>query len=90
MSSPAPKEIVFKQADGIDIYMDVYLPSSATKAKPAPIILFWHGAPVSFCYDSAVWTQTLDFGFVGGGLLQVNTTAFLSHPLVSTFDHYDF
>ncbi|KAJ8076311.1 hypothetical protein PM082_000732 [Marasmius tenuissimus] len=43
MSSLVPKEIIFKQADGIDIYMDIYLPSSATKENPAPIVLFWHG-----------------------------------------------
>ncbi|THV01150.1 alpha/beta-hydrolase [Dendrothele bispora CBS 962.96] len=43
MSSPKPIETVFKQADGIDIYMDIYIPETATKEKPAPIILWWHG-----------------------------------------------
>ncbi|KAK7045808.1 hypothetical protein VNI00_007212 [Paramarasmius palmivorus] len=42
-SGPKPIKILFKQADGIDIYMDVYVPDSATKEKPAPIILWWHG-----------------------------------------------
>ncbi|KAL0568657.1 hypothetical protein V5O48_013320 [Marasmius crinis-equi] len=42
-SAKEPIEIVFKQVDGIDIYLDVYLPSAATKENPAPIVLFWHG-----------------------------------------------
>ncbi|KAF9264140.1 alpha/beta-hydrolase, partial [Marasmius fiardii PR-910] len=36
-------KILFKKAEEIDIYMDVYLPSAATKEKPAPIVIFWHG-----------------------------------------------
>ncbi|KAF5350312.1 hypothetical protein D9758_012793 [Tetrapyrgos nigripes] len=41
--TPKPIEILFKQVDGINIYMDVYLPESATKEDPAPIVLWWHG-----------------------------------------------
>ncbi|KAK7434585.1 hypothetical protein VKT23_020121 [Stygiomarasmius scandens] len=43
MSMLKPIESVFKQADGIDIYMDIYLPDTATKNNPAPILLWWHG-----------------------------------------------
>ncbi|KAJ4474413.1 Alpha/Beta hydrolase protein [Lentinula aciculospora] len=42
-SSPKPIEILFKHADGIDIYMDVYLSPSASSKSPAPILLWWHG-----------------------------------------------
>ncbi|KAE9402605.1 alpha/beta-hydrolase [Gymnopus androsaceus JB14] len=34
-----PLEILFKQADGIDIYMDVYLSPTASAENPAPILL---------------------------------------------------
>ncbi|ESK84694.1 polyketide synthase [Moniliophthora roreri MCA 2997] len=43
MTQPKPIEILFKQASGVDIYMDVYIPPSATKEKPAPIYFWWHG-----------------------------------------------
>ncbi|KAF9041663.1 Alpha/Beta hydrolase protein [Panaeolus papilionaceus] len=38
-----PIELVFKNADGIDIMMDVYIPKGATKENPAPVFLWWHG-----------------------------------------------
>ncbi|KAF9067155.1 Alpha/Beta hydrolase protein [Rhodocollybia butyracea] len=40
---PKPLEILFKHADGIDIYMDVYLSPSASPENPAPILCWWHG-----------------------------------------------
>lgn len=38
-----PVEIPFKQADGLDIYMDVFLSPTASAENPAPILLWWHG-----------------------------------------------
>ncbi|KAJ7576784.1 Alpha/Beta hydrolase protein [Mycena floridula] len=43
MDSPKPLELVFAKKDGLDIYMDVYIPDSATEASPAPAVLWWHG-----------------------------------------------
>ncbi|KAF9074725.1 Alpha/Beta hydrolase protein [Rhodocollybia butyracea] len=40
---PKPLEILFKRADGIDMYMDVYLSPSASPENPAPILCWWHG-----------------------------------------------
>ncbi|TFK70669.1 alpha/beta-hydrolase, partial [Pluteus cervinus] len=40
---PEPIEIVYKRVDDLDIAMDVYIPASATKDNPAPIVLWWHG-----------------------------------------------
>ena len=41
--TPMPLELVFKEIDGLEISMDVYLPSKATKENPAPVVLWWHG-----------------------------------------------
>ncbi|KAF9479899.1 alpha/beta-hydrolase [Pholiota conissans] len=41
--SVKPIEIIFKQVDGLDIVMDVYLPATATKGNPVPVLLWWHG-----------------------------------------------
>ncbi|KAJ3720305.1 Alpha/Beta hydrolase protein [Lentinula raphanica] len=38
-----PIEILYKHADGIDIYMDVYLSPSSSQENPAPILFWWHG-----------------------------------------------
>ena len=40
---PKPIELVFKEADGVSIAMDVYIPERATKESPAPVLLWWHG-----------------------------------------------
>ncbi|KAF9074724.1 Alpha/Beta hydrolase protein [Rhodocollybia butyracea] len=40
---PKPLEILFKRADGVDMYMDVYLSPSASPENPAPILCWWHG-----------------------------------------------
>ncbi|KAF5360758.1 hypothetical protein D9756_004433 [Leucocoprinus leucothites] len=40
---PEPIELVFSEADGVPIAMDVYVPEKATKEEPAPILLWWHG-----------------------------------------------
>ncbi|KAF5324077.1 hypothetical protein D9619_011221 [Psilocybe cf. subviscida] len=42
-TSVPPLELAFKRVDGQDIFMDVYIPPSATKEKPAPVLLWWHG-----------------------------------------------
>ncbi len=39
----APLELVYKQVDELDLYLDVYVPSSATPSAPVPVILWWHG-----------------------------------------------
>ncbi|TFK37793.1 Alpha/Beta hydrolase protein [Crucibulum laeve] len=38
-----PVEITFKQVDGIDIKMDVYIPENASEKDKAPVLLWWHG-----------------------------------------------
>jgi len=45
MSHPVPKpiEIVYIEVDGVAITMDVYIPETATKEKPVPVLLWWHG-----------------------------------------------
>lgn len=45
MSHPVPEpiEIVYSEVDGITITMDVYIPETATKEKPVPVLLWWHG-----------------------------------------------
>jgi len=45
MSYPVPKpiEIVYIEVDGIAITMDVYIPETATKEMPVPVLLWWHG-----------------------------------------------
>jgi len=40
---PEPNEIVYITVDGITITMDVYIPEAATKEKPVPVLLWWHG-----------------------------------------------
>lgn len=40
---PQPIELVFKEADGVSIAMDVYIPERATKETPVPVLLWWHG-----------------------------------------------
>lgn len=42
-TSVPPVELAFKTVDGQDIFMDVYIPLTATKEKPVPILLWWHG-----------------------------------------------
>lgn len=42
-SSTKPIELTFKHVDGLDIAMDIYIPSGATKERPVPILLWWHG-----------------------------------------------
>ncbi len=42
--SKDPIVLVFKRVDGLDIAMDVYIPTTATKENPAPVFLWWHGA----------------------------------------------
>lgn len=42
-----PLEIVFKEADGLEISMDVYIPEGATVDSPAPVVLWWHGESAS-------------------------------------------
>ncbi|KAJ8507260.1 hypothetical protein ONZ45_g10352 [Pleurotus djamor] len=42
MSSPKPIELVYKHVDGLDISMDVYLPSDESKTD-LPVVLWWHG-----------------------------------------------
>lgn len=36
-------ELVFAHKDGLDIYMDVYVPQDANPSSPVPVILWWHG-----------------------------------------------
>ena len=45
MSDSAPEsiEIVYSEVDGVSITMDVYIPEKATKEKPVPVLLWWHG-----------------------------------------------
>ncbi|KAF8875162.1 Alpha/Beta hydrolase protein [Infundibulicybe gibba] len=38
-----PIELLYKKVDGIEIFLDVYLPDSASAASPVPILLWWHG-----------------------------------------------
>lgn len=40
---PKPIELVYRVVDGVSIAMDVYIPENATKATPAPVLLWWHG-----------------------------------------------
>jgi acetyl esterase/lipase len=37
------REFVFKRVDGLDIALDVYLPSVATKEDPAGVMVWFHG-----------------------------------------------
>ncbi|TFL03886.1 Alpha/Beta hydrolase protein [Pterulicium gracile] len=41
--SPSPTELKFKSVDGVDIFVDVYLPEKASKENSAPVLLWWHG-----------------------------------------------
>ncbi|KIK62960.1 hypothetical protein GYMLUDRAFT_163802 [Collybiopsis luxurians FD-317 M1] len=41
-TTPKPLEILYKQAGGVDIYMDIYLSPSSTPENPAPCMLWWH------------------------------------------------
>jgi acetyl esterase/lipase len=38
-----PIEKLFKTVDGVEIGLDIYLPSTATSSKPVPVLLWWHG-----------------------------------------------
>ncbi|KAF9440859.1 hypothetical protein P691DRAFT_55723 [Macrolepiota fuliginosa MF-IS2] len=40
---PVPIELVYKELDGIQIAMDVYIPENATKEVPVPVLVWWHG-----------------------------------------------
>lgn len=42
-SAPKPIEIVYNEVDGVSITMDAYIPEKATKEKPVPVLLWWHG-----------------------------------------------
>jgi len=66
MSMPKPIESVFKQADGIDIYMDIYLPDAATKENPAPILLWWHGASYTSTLECVVSHYWYRWRFTSG------------------------
>jgi acetyl esterase/lipase len=39
-----PIELEFAKQDGLSLFLDVYLPSNATSDKPAPVLLYFHGA----------------------------------------------
>ncbi|PWN24111.1 alpha/beta-hydrolase [Microstroma glucosiphilum] len=38
-----PLKHVFKEVDGLQIAFDVYLAPSATKERPSPVLIWWHG-----------------------------------------------
>ncbi|KAJ3508469.1 hypothetical protein NLJ89_g5736 [Agrocybe chaxingu] len=40
-----PLELVFNRVEGLGIAMDVYIPDSASKEAPVPVLLWWHGVP---------------------------------------------
>jgi len=39
----APLELVFSSVDGLDIYLDVFVPEGATETSKAPVVVWWHG-----------------------------------------------
>lgn len=39
----SPQELVFSTVNGLEIKLDVTIPSTATTAAPAPALLWWHG-----------------------------------------------
>ncbi|KAJ7647213.1 Alpha/Beta hydrolase protein [Roridomyces roridus] len=39
----APLELVFSTVDGLDLYLDVYVPESATETSKVPVVVWWHG-----------------------------------------------
>ncbi|KAJ7680446.1 Alpha/Beta hydrolase protein [Mycena polygramma] len=43
MNTPKPLELVYRQVDGLDLKLDVFLPESATESSKAPVFLWWHG-----------------------------------------------
>lgn len=49
-TNPPFVEIVYRHVDGIDLSMDVYVPGSASTAKPAPVLLWWHGRYIYITY----------------------------------------
>ncbi|KAJ7446181.1 Alpha/Beta hydrolase protein [Mycena galericulata] len=43
MSPPSPLELVYSTVDGLDIYLDVYVPENATETSKTPVLVWWHG-----------------------------------------------
>lgn len=41
-----PESLKYSTVDGLDIYIDYVIPSSATKEKPAPIYLWFVRLPL--------------------------------------------
>ncbi|KAF7315556.1 Polyketide synthase [Mycena indigotica] len=37
-----PLELIFSSVDGLDLYLDVYLPSTDTGTTKVPVLLWWH------------------------------------------------
>ncbi|KAK4057886.1 hypothetical protein OIO90_001105 [Microbotryomycetes sp. JL221] len=51
----APQSIVYKTVNGLDIAFDVYHVDSATRDKPAPILLWFHGGGLLQGTRKACW-----------------------------------
>lgn len=68
--SPSPTELKFKSVDGVDIFVDVYLPEKASKENSAPVLLWWHGE-LGFTF-LVIGVLTLSCCVLGGGLLQAS------------------
>lgn len=61
-----PIELVFKEVDGLRVSMDIYVPGTATRETPVPVLLWWHGK--AFQRLPRAITDRI---YEGGGLLQV-------------------
>ncbi|KAK7005618.1 polyketide synthase [Favolaschia claudopus] len=43
MAAPKPLELAYKNVDGLNLTMDVFLPANATETSKVPILLWFHG-----------------------------------------------
>jgi hypothetical protein len=45
MDAPKPLELIYTSVDGLDLFMDVFVPEGATESSKAPVFIWWHGSP---------------------------------------------
>ncbi|KAM0750260.1 alpha/beta-hydrolase [Meredithblackwellia eburnea MCA 4105] len=53
-------EIIFSSPGGVDIGLDYYLPDQASKERPAPILIWWHGGGLLQGSRKAIWKHLTD------------------------------
>jgi hypothetical protein len=59
MDAPKPLELVYRNVDGLDLFLDIFVPENATEAAKVPVLVWWHGSPLSLTQALAEHMQAV-------------------------------